>query len=188
MLPIILYSVTCPAVPYFSTLFHKRNDFWEIVFQHKMCVLIFPTTFVWNNSQSKKRWARYDNECILALILSIHFSCQILVKLEFSRDIFENVWISNFMKIRPVWSRVVPCGQMDRQTDGRTDGRAAGERDKTKLILDFSETWIFSRYFRKMFEYKISWKSVQRGAELFHADRWTDRRTDGRAERETRRS
>jgi hypothetical protein len=43
---IILSSVTCPALPHFSTLSHKRNDFREKVTEHKMPVLIFCTTFV----------------------------------------------------------------------------------------------------------------------------------------------
>jgi hypothetical protein len=30
---------------------------WGVI-EHKMCVLIFWTTFVWNNSYSKKNWAR----------------------------------------------------------------------------------------------------------------------------------
>jgi hypothetical protein len=54
-----------------------------------MCVLIFSTTFVWNIFRSKKKWATYDQICVLGFVLSIHYSCQILMKLEFSRQIFE---------------------------------------------------------------------------------------------------
>jgi len=40
---------------------HKRHDFRKKkVTEHKMRVLIFSTTFVWNISHSKKKWERYD--------------------------------------------------------------------------------------------------------------------------------
>jgi len=49
------YFPICPAPPYniFSTLSHKRHDSRKKVTEHETCVLIFFTTFVWNNSRSK---------------------------------------------------------------------------------------------------------------------------------------
>jgi len=41
----IISSVACLALPYFSTS-RKWYSFQERVIEHKMCVLIFSTTFV----------------------------------------------------------------------------------------------------------------------------------------------
>ena len=53
---IILSSVACLALQYFSTLTHKT----KIEIEHEMCVLIFSATFVWNTSHSKKNSPRYQ--------------------------------------------------------------------------------------------------------------------------------
>jgi hypothetical protein len=45
----------------FSTLSHKRHDFRKT--GHKMCVLIFSTTFIWNIYLSKKNSATYYHKC-----------------------------------------------------------------------------------------------------------------------------
>jgi hypothetical protein len=126
---IILSSVPCLALPYFSTLSHKRHDFRKKVIKHKMCFLIFSTTFVWNNSHCKKNWARYYHKCTL-----------ILMKLEFSRQIFEKCSNTSikFHENPSSESRVVSCVRTDTQTDGRTDRPAASRcscliiRRKTK--------------------------------------------------------
>ena len=97
-----IWSVACLSLPNFSTS-HKRHEFRKMVIEHKMCILIFCTNFVWNISHSKTNWARYDQKCISVLMWSTCYSCPILIKLEFSRHFFsENTQIPNFMKILTV--------------------------------------------------------------------------------------
>ena len=55
---IILASVTCPALPYFSTLSHERQDFRQ-KFLNIKCILIFSTTFLGNISHIKKNSTRF---------------------------------------------------------------------------------------------------------------------------------
>jgi hypothetical protein len=54
------------------------------------------------------------------------------------------------------------------------------------FLSNFNDTWIFSRDFRKILKYQISWKIRPVGAELFHADGWTDGRADGDDEANSR--
>ena len=55
----IVSYVACLGIKYFPTLAHKRQNFRKEkkVTEHKMCVLIVSTSFVWIISQSKKKCA-----------------------------------------------------------------------------------------------------------------------------------
>jgi hypothetical protein len=62
----------------FSTLSHKRHDFRKIFTEHKMCVLIFSTNFIWNISHSKKNQGRYYHKHTSVFMYSTRYSGQIL--------------------------------------------------------------------------------------------------------------
>jgi hypothetical protein len=66
------YCHLCPASLYniFFILSHKRYDFRKKVTEHKLCVLIFSPTLIWNISHSKKNSTRYDQKCVLVYMKS----------------------------------------------------------------------------------------------------------------------
>jgi hypothetical protein len=57
---------------------------------------------------------RYDHKCILVLVYSTRYSCPILMKVEFSGQIFEKYSNVIFHENLSSGSQVVQCGQTDR--------------------------------------------------------------------------
>jgi hypothetical protein len=75
-------------------------------------------------SHPQKNWARYDRKCIFVFVYSASYSCPILKKIEFSRQIFEKY--SNFMKISHLGAELF-----------HADGQTERQGGKTKLIDGF---------------------------------------------------
>jgi len=88
----ILSSVAYPALKHFSTFSHKQHVFRKKkVTEYKMCALSLSTTFVWDISHSRRKWARYDK----IMYIGIHVKCPL-----FLSD-FNETWIfaKDFRKI-----------------------------------------------------------------------------------------
>jgi hypothetical protein len=119
---IILSSVTFFALAYFFTLCHKLHDFWEKVIECEMCVLTFCATFVWNISHSEKNSATYYHKYTWVFDKVPVILCQILMNLEYSRQIFEKYSNTGSHESPLSGSRVVPCRHThtDRQTRRRS--------------------------------------------------------------------
>jgi len=77
--------------------------------------------FVWNISYSKKNWARCDEKCEFISMWSTRYSCQILMKPEFSRHVFEKYRNIKLHENPSSGSRLVTCR------------RTYGQRDMLKL-------------------------------------------------------
>ena len=66
----------------------------------------------------------------------MRYSCQILMNLEFSRQILEKYKKRNIMKIRPMGAKLFHVdGQTQRQMDGETDRQTDRRIDMTKPIV-----------------------------------------------------
>jgi hypothetical protein len=86
---IILPSVACPAVPYFSTLCHKiHENISKKVIEHKMCVSIFSTSLATPFSTLR----RIERDMVIN-VHSIYVKYPLFVsdfnETEFYRQIFE---------------------------------------------------------------------------------------------------
>jgi hypothetical protein len=91
--PVQLYKI-------FPNYFINGTILLKKVTEHKMCVLIFSTTFEWNISHSKNNWARYHK--------SISVSCKVpIILVIFQWNYFfdrfsKNTQIQNLLKLSPV--------------------------------------------------------------------------------------
>ena len=92
-----------------GTIFEKKKIVWE----HKTRVLIFSTSFVWNNTilRSTQRGTLY-------------YCCQILTTLEFSEQIFEK----KIVRYEISWKSV----QWEPSCSMRIDRRAGTERERER--------------------------------------------------------
>jgi hypothetical protein len=80
-----------------------------------MCVSFFATNFVWTIFHSKKKWASYYHKCLLVFRQITRYFCQILMKRELSRQIFEKYLNIKFNENPSSGSRV-QSGRTRRQT------------------------------------------------------------------------
>ena len=110
--PVWLYRIPIHIYIYIPTISHKGKDFWEKA--HKMCILIFCTTFVRNISHSDKNSTRYYHKRTQVFMLFLSYFKK---RRSFSTDFFENSSNIKFHENSSSGSRVAPCGRKDRPTD-----------------------------------------------------------------------
>jgi hypothetical protein len=141
----VLLSVVCSGLQYFSTLAHKRHDFRKESHRtHNVCSDL-RYKFTWNPPRFKKNWMGYNQQFISVFVQSTFCTFPTSMKLEFSRQICEQInpfnQMLNFMKIRYGGRRVVSFGR----TDGRTDGEIWRSQWSLFAILrkrpNMSEIW-----------------------------------------------
>jgi hypothetical protein len=103
----------CCVVPYISTLSQKGHDCRQKVTEHKIYVLIFSMTLIWNISHSKKDWVRYDQK----LFVGLHVKCPLFLsdfnESWFGWQIFGKYCNMKFHENPSTGSPVVLCGWTD---------------------------------------------------------------------------
>ena len=103
----------CPAVPYICTLSQKGHDCKQKVIEHKICVLIFSVTFIWNISHSKRNWVRYDQKLCIGLHVKYRLFLSDFNKSWFVRQIFGKYSSMKFHENLSTGSPFVLCGWTD---------------------------------------------------------------------------
>jgi hypothetical protein len=114
----ILSSVAWPALQYFSTLSHIWHDLrggGELL--NSKCVFWFFLQLLSVTFLVLRRNERDTIKMYIGLHATRPFSCQIIIKLEFSGQNFEKYSNIKLHKNLSTGCRVVPCGRADGRTD-----------------------------------------------------------------------
>ena len=112
----------------------------KTVTEHKMWVLIFFTTFVWNISHSKKKWVRYNKICISVFMYHLFLS-NFKWNMNFRDRFSKYPQNTKFHKNLSTGSQVVPCWQTD----------------MTKLIVALHTFANVPKKYRKKVIFDVSW-------------------------------
>ena len=135
-----------------------------------MCVLIFSTTFVWNISHFKKKWARYDKKCTSS-ILVVCFLLGNCTASEFYMPTFRNTlfhpnrWIGACPPMEMEQSvpkrRYIKFrrrGITQKKTHNIQNTAKVWNQEYPPFLSDFNENLNFlSTDFRKILKYHVSW-------------------------------
>ena len=114
---ILSFAASLTPPYFFSELSYKRHDF-----RNEMCFFIFSTTLSETILILRRIYARYNHNSANVFMKNTRDSSQILMKLEFSRQIFEIYPRIIFNEGRPVGSDLF---------------HANGQTHMTKLIVLF---------------------------------------------------
>jgi hypothetical protein len=119
---VVLPSEACTALLYFPNYLIKVTicERKKKLIEHKFSLQLVSETCIMTKSNE---WAMIKN-VYWSSVWCTGLSCHILMKLEFSREIFEKYSSTKFDKNPSSWSRVVPRLRADGWTNGR--GEANG--------------------------------------------------------------
>ena len=155
------YIVACglSGSTIFFQIISQTARFSWISVEHKMCILVFSTTCLWNVSHSKKNSEKYYYKCTFGLhvkypFLLSHFNETWISSTDFQKK--KNYELSNFTKIRPV---VAQFFHVDGQTEGRIrwhphshfPRRCSTHLKSARLYLNNSLVLAHRRYIRSSY-------------------------------------
>ena len=130
----VLYCRRSPAGLYsiFPHYFINCTIFERQVIEHKMCVLIFSETSVWNISHSKKNWSRSN------MYIGLH------VKYPLFLSGFNETWICRtdfreMLKYKISWNSAHWKSSFSMRTDGWMDGETDRHDEINSRFSQFCE-------------------------------------------------